>query len=467
MSFNSIIFLSIFMPIVIMGYYFLKGNNLYLLVLSCIFYYWTNGSLLASILLLTLINYLTAIFIDKKDKYKKYIFISGIVINIAFLSYFKYMNFFISNINAIFRLHIGNILYIVAPLGISFIIFKSISYISDVYTGKIGVETNIIDYCLYILFFPQVISGPITRYADMRAEIKCRKCEADEIRNGFCRFIAGLAKKIFIANYLGDLADQIWNIHVNDLYSSLAILGAFVYMLQIYFDFSSYSDMAIGLSRIFGFSCLENFNYPYISRSISEFWRRWHISLSTWFRDYIYIPLGGSRRGNLYFNIFVVFLITGLWHGSSWHFVIWGMWNGIFNIFEKYIAKKGFVIGKGSKLTQFVSWLYTMGVVFIGWILFRAPGIKYAIKYILVMAGFRQGFNGFEISRYLDTFNISLLVISIIFSFPFIKDIYFKYIKKDTDLCVALENIFIIALLIVCIVGAVSNTYTSFIYFQF
>ena len=467
MEFNSVLFIFIFFPILFLSYLVIpkKLKNFWLLLCSIIFYSWASLKATVIVLCIVLLNYVLGLLIDKS--HKKIIVSIGVIFNVLVLGYFKYVNFFITNINLIFSKNI-NLVQILVPIGISFIIFKSISYLLDVYWRKVDSEKNIIDYFLFTFFFSQVLSGPIVRYVDMKEDLKHRVETLDDKRYGLMRFVIGLSKKVFIANNLGMLVDTIWSLPTYNLSPSIAVLGMIGYTLQIYYDFSGYSDMAIGLARMFGFHFKENFDYPYISKSITEFWRRWHISLSSWFKDYIYIPLGGSRSGNVYCNIFIVFLITGLWHGSSWNFIAWGLWNGIFNMIEKAIQKKGYTVGTGTLLQKSLSWIYTMIVVNIGWILFRAPGLKAAIHYILSMFGLGSlNVTGYSLMYYLDKFNVLIIVIAILFSAPFISKFYKKTIHSNSNICLLIENIGLLCLFALCIIGIVSSSYSSFIYFNF
>lgn len=467
MEFNSLIFITIFFPILAISYFFIRDNlkNLWLLIFGFIFYAWGSLEGLCIIIILALINYALGLLICYR-KNNKWLLAIGVVINVLSLGYFKYTNFFIENINAVFGSDISA-LNILVPLGISFFVFKAISYLVDIYNHKVEAERNLIDFLLFMTFFSQVLSGPIVRYVDMKEELKKHSVNGDDIRYGLMRFVIGLAKKVFIANNLGILADSIWGISTHEMTAAVAWIGSLAYTLQIYFDFSGYSDMAIGLARVFGFRFKENFDYPYISRSITEFWRRWHISLSSWFRDYIYIPLGGSRTGNVYFNIFIVFLVTGIWHGSAWNFVIWGLWNGFFNIIEKFLGSKGYKVGAGNIVQKAIAYIYTMFVVNMGWVFFRAPGLKDAYSYILSMFGLNDlSAVGYTADWYLTKFNIVLLIVAIIFSVPILKNLYKKYVK-ETDASIAVENVVLIILMGICIMGVVSSSYNSFIYFQF
>lgn len=467
MEFNSLIFITIFFPIAAISYFFIKDNlkNFWLLILGYIFYAWGSFRSLCFILILAVLNYVFGILVSEQ-KHKKVYLIIGILINVISLGYFKYTNFLIDNINAVLKSDIAT-LNILVPVGISFFVFKAISYLVDIYKCKVKPEKNVVDFLLFMTFFSQILSGPIVRYIDMKDDLKRRIVNNEDIRYGLMRFVIGLAKKVFIANNLGVLADAIWGTSTNELTIAVAWVGSIAYTLQIYFDFSGYSDMAIGLARVFGFKFKENFDYPYISLSITEFWRRWHISLSSWFRDYIYIPLGGSRTGNVYFNIFVVFLVTGIWHGSAWNFVIWGLWNGFFNIIEKFLGNKGYKVGTGNMLQKIFSYIYTMFVVNLGWVFFRAPSLKHACSYILSMFGLNSVNSvGYTVGWYLSKFNIALLILAIIFCVPFIKNMYKRYVKENIW-TISIENIVLLVLLGVCIMGVVSSSYNSFIYFQF
>ena len=336
MLFTTPIFLFIFLPLTLFLYFIVekKNKNLVLFIMSIIFYSWGGAKYLILILTLIVINYFSGIYIDKQKenkKNKKIIFIATILIDIGVLVFFKYLNFFLSNliralglinIDIEEKIHLANI---ALPIGISFFTFQILSYIIDVYKGNVKVQRNIINFGLYIMLFPQLIAGPIVRYIDIEKQLDERKVTYEKFYSGIKRFIIGFAKKVLLSNLTGYVADLIFN---NSVYHSnmiFAWIGAICYALQIYHDFSGYSDMAIGLGKMFGFDFLENFNYPYISKSIKEFWRRWHISLSGWFRDYVYIPLGGNRKGKLktYRNLLIVFFITGFWHGASWNFIVW------------------------------------------------------------------------------------------------------------------------------------------------
>lgn len=466
MEFNTLLFITVFFPLVFISYFLIKDRfkNIWLLLFSLLFYVWSGIEGMIIFLVISILNFIWGRVVQVK--HTKKILIIGIIFNVMVLGYFKYMNFFLDNFNKIFGMKF-EILSIIIPIGISFFIFKAISYLVDVYKGKTEAEKNFIDFTLYMMFFPQVLSGPIVRYIDMKNELKNRIIEIDDVRYGFMRFITGLGKKVFIANNLGALADSIWVIPLTEMPMAVAWLGSIAYTLQIYFDFSAYSDMAIGLARMFGFHFLENFNYPYTSKSITEFWRKWHISLSTWFKDYIYIPLGGNRKGNVYFNIFIVFLITGLWHGSAWHFVAWGLWNGVFNVAEKFISSKGYTVGTGNMMQKFCCYIYTIFVVNVGWVFFRAEGLWHALQYIQAMFGMSSiDKPGFDITWFLSKFNIFIVLLAIILCVPYLINFYKKHVK-DGWLRLIMENVLLVVLFVLCMIGIVSSSYNSFIYFQF
>ena len=339
MLFTSISFLYYFLPIVIAMYFILpkKARNVVLFAASFFFYFYGEPKYIILMLLEILVAYIGAILIDKYKS--KGIFIATVSIHILLLCVFKYTDFIISNINGIFKSNIS-LLRLALPIGISFYTFQILSYVIDVYKGKVKVQKSFLKLATYVMLFPQLIAGPIVRYETIEDELDNRKCTVDGFAQGVRRFVIGLSKKVLIANMLGELC----KVFTATTEKSVLFYWMFAisYMLQIYFDFSAYSDMAIGLGKIFGFNFLENFNYPYISKSITEFWRRWHISLSSWFRDYVYIPLGGNRKGTLkqIRNILVVWMLTGIWHGASWNFVVWGLMFGVLLIIEKFFLAK-------------------------------------------------------------------------------------------------------------------------------
>jgi alginate O-acetyltransferase complex protein AlgI len=379
------------------------------------------------------------------------------------LFFFKYLNFTIENLNSAFNLHISNP-RIQLPLGISFFTFQALSYVIDVHRKKVAPQKNILNIGLYLAFFPKLIQGPIVRYETIADEINNRKENLADFSNGVVRFIRGLGKKVLIANNLALVADNSFQLinstGSNSLSISMAWLGAIAYTFQIFFDFSGYSDMAIGLGQMFGFHFLENFNYPYISKSVSEFWRRWHISLQTWFRDYVYIPLGGNRVSNkkFIFNIFIIWLLTGIWHGANWTFIIWGLMYFVLLAFEKFT-------GFNKKLKNF-GYIYTLFFVVIGWVIFRSDNISIAVNYIKTMFGI--GANGIiddQFILYLSEFKFYFIAAAL-FSVP-LKDwlsprLKFNGILYDTAYCIGY-----VIILFISISFLVKGAYNPFIYFKF
>ncbi|MEI3251446.1 MAG: MBOAT family O-acyltransferase [Candidatus Gastranaerophilaceae bacterium] len=375
MLFSSLTFLFGFLPILLILYFIIKNRkykNVVLLIFSLLFYAWGEPKYILLMLLTILIVYIFGILIDKFDREKKLTLkklslILCIILVLGSLIFFKYSNFLIENINSIFNTKI-NLINVIMPIGISFYTFQILSYIIDLYNKKIKLQKNYFSLALYVSLFPQLIAGPIVRYETVEEEIDNRKETKKDVIAGTKRFIIGLSKKVIIANQMALLADLIFNKHNGSYGTSIIWLGTLAYTLQIYFDFSGYSDMAIGLGRIFGFHFLENFDYPYISKSVTEFWRRWHISLSTWFRDYVYIPLGGNRVNKFKWirNIILVWLLTGLWHGAAWNFIIWGIYYGLLLLFEKLFLNKLL-----NKLPSIINWLYTFIIVMIGWMIFN------------------------------------------------------------------------------------------------
>ncbi|WP_256702537.1 MBOAT family protein [Paenibacillus sp. P32E] len=327
-------------------------------------------------------------------------------------------------------------------------------------------QKNLLKFALFKAFFPQLIAGPIVRYVDVHDQIDNRVSTVDDFAYGIRRFVMGLGKKVIIANTLGQVADNIFSLPYYQNSMATAWVGAICYSLQIYFDFSGYSDMAIGLARMFGFKFKENFDFPYVSKSITEFWRRWHISLSSWFRDYLYIPLGGNRRGNVYVNLTIVFIVTGLWHGAAWNFVIWGLWHGFFNILERILKR----IKLNIVVPAVLRWLYTIIVVIIGWVLFRSPELSYATDYLKIMFGLARSYDvGFSAWYYLDPMVLTVLIIGCIASLPlskYIQENVGKY-EEHNGLSLFIQNGYVLVLLIICIMFLATSTYNPFIYFRF
>ena len=463
MLFTSISFLYYFLPLVLIVYFIVpkKYKNLVLLLFSLLFYFYGEPKYILLMLFEILVAYIGAILIDKyKDKS---ILILTLFIHIILLVIFKYTDFFISNINNIFNTNF-KLLNIALPIGISFYTFQIISYVIDVYRGKVKVQKSFLKLATYVSLFPQLIAGPIVRYEIIEDELDNRKHSFEDFTIGVRRFTIGLAKKVLIANMLGELCTKF------DLADERSIvfywIFAISYMLQIYFDFSAYSDMAIGLGRIFGFHFLENFDYPYISKSITEFWRRWHISLGSWFRDYVYIPLGGNRVSKIKFlrNILIVWLLTGFWHGASWNFIIWGLLFGILLIFEKLYLNKIL-----DKLPNFIKRIYVLFIVMISFIIFNANTMNTAWHNIIGLFGFnKEVFINTYTIYYLKSY-LLVIIISIIASTPIPKNIINKLNKNKSlnKIINLLEPIFIIILLLITTSYLIDNSYNPFLYFRF
>jgi alginate O-acetyltransferase complex protein AlgI len=350
------------------------------------------------------------------------------------------------------------------PIGISFFTFQGMSYVIDLYRKKVNVQKNPAKLAFYISFFPQLIAGPIVRYIDIERQIYKRDETIDKFIYGVKRFVIGLAKKVIIANNMGYVADLVFNNPAIENTAIIAWLGIVCYTFQIYFDFSGYSDMAIGLGRMFGFKFLENFNYPYISKTITEFWRRWHISLSSWFRDYVYIPLGGNKQGNVYANLLIVFALTGFWHGASFQFLAWGLWHGLFLIIERLFGMREV---KNKRIIS-LRLAITLLIVVIGWVFFRSPGLRYALTYLKIMFGLANPENvGFTIWYYLSPKIIILLCLALVASTPALKTAHNFLQRYNTVIMKSVEMIIILALFFVCMVFVISSSYNPFIYFRF
>lgn len=471
MLFNSMVFLWIFIPISILLYFMVddKYKNLILVFLSIIFYAWGEPTYVVLLVASVVINYILTILMDKqieKNKRKVY-FIIAIILNIGILVYYKYFNFLVHNIQNIFSLDISEVKKVPLPLGISFYVFSSISYIFDIYRKECKAQKNIINMALFITFFPKLLMGPIERYKDFESciDVKNRKITIKSFKDGIVRFVYGLGKKVLIADVVARVADLAFDSNISNLNSQLAWLGAICYMIQIYFDFSGYSDMAIGIAKMFGFDLMENFNLPYTSQSITEFWRRWHISLGNWFKNYLYIPLGGNRKGKLrtYVNLFIVFIATGVWHGAAWNYIAWGIYNGIFMVIERIKLKE--LIEKNS--IKLINHIYAMSVTFIGWIIFRANGLKNALKYIKTL--FIDS-KGSQIQTYNILNNRTIITMIIAVLLTGILQLLFSKMNKDNKLSKiyrVIEPVCVGGILIISIMSIVNNTYTSFVYFKF
>lgn len=469
MLFSSMSFIYVFLPIVLFFYLVSKKDlhNPILLLASIIFYAWGEPRYLAIMLLTIILNYCGAICIEKYPNKKKISLVITIFSNLGFLIYFKYFNFLIENCNNLFHSNLEP-LNIIMPIGISFYTFQAISYLIDVYREECKAQRDIYKLALFICLFPQLIAGPIVKYHDIADQIESREVTFDKVSIGVKRFIIGLSKKILIANTMGAIADKIFVQDPHNFSHAVAWLGSIAYTFQLYFDFSGYSDMAIGLGLIFGFKFMENFNYPYISKSITEFWRRWHISLSTWFKQYVYIPLGGNRVGKIMTlrNLGIVFLLTGIWHGAEWTFVLWGIWHGIFIIIEKSFNIKEFESKTHSLGVNILRHFYCISIFLIGWVIFRADNIKYAFDYLMSMFGILQLNSDkflYSWAYYVDKYEIIIFVVAILCCMPIFKNMIFienKFIKS-------LVNIWLLIIFFLSTITIASSTYNPFIYFRF
>lgn len=463
MLFSSLVFLCLFFPLILIIYFNVKKDlrNYVLLISSLIFYAWGEPRYLSIMLSVILLNYISGILIEKAE-FKKIVLLISVGINLSILFYFKYYNFVAQNFNKLYWINFP-IVNTVMPIGISFFIFQGLSYVVDVYRKDTKPQKDIYELALYISLFPQLIAGPIVKYHDIQKEIEQREDSLKNIYKGLKRFSFGLGKKIILANTLGQIADKIFILDTKFIDFKIAWLGAIAYSLQLYFDFSGYSDMAIGLGKVFGFNFLENFNYPYLSKSITEFWRRWHISLGSWFREYLYIPLGGNRAGRIrsYINLFIVFLATGIWHGANWTFILWGIWHGLFIILEKKLNIENYNKNWQNILKHF----YTVIVFIIGWVLFRSDNLLYANNFLKIMFGVTKNTQiGYNIWYYLDNKALLILIISILASVSI-----FRFITLENRLKINrfLFNILSLLILLISIVIISASTYNPFIYFRF
>lgn len=484
MVFSSSIFLFLFLPITLIGHLVLpfRFKNLFLLLASILFYSWGEQFYALIMLASIFVNYCFGRWIDKQlsennGAYSPFIILAvGVSLNLTLLIFFKYSNFLIANINVVFEIFSLPLITnhpIHLPIGISFFTFQAMSYLVDVYRKTATAQKSFVNCALYISLFPQMIAGPIVRYSHIAEQLRHRVTSIDMFSSGVQRFIFGLAKKMLLANPLGEIADTMFQLGPNELGFIAAWIGIIAYSLQIYYDFSGYSDMAIGLGRMFGFDFLENFNYPYISRSIKEFWSRWHISLSTWFRDYLYIPLGGNRNTPIrtYVNLWIVFILCGLWHGASWNFLIWGCLHGTFLIIERCGFDR--IIDKSWQPLQH---LYTIVLVSIAWVFFRAETLPSALFYIKALLGM-GAYDGPLFHQQWSNFNSLILIIAILVSTPVLSKFlnFLTLLSSDkshqgrivSSLLSTSYFLSIVVLFLLSISFIASGTYNPFIYFRF
>ena len=461
MLFSSLTFLLAFLPLVLVLYY-INNNRVYrnivLLISSLIFYSWGEPRTIIIMIITIIVNYVMAIMIEEKEKYRKLLFIVTCIFNIGILFFFKYFNFFVNDV-----LMLKNVtLNIILPIGISFYTFQILSYVIDVYKKEVVAQRSIINLGAYVTMFPQLIAGPIVRYQTIAKELTERKEHVDDIAEGLRRFIIGLGKKIIIANQMAIIADKVYlSIPLHDLNTMFAWIGTIAFALQIYYDFSGYSDMAIGLGKMFGFHFVENFNYPYIATSITDFWRRWHISLSSWFRDYVYIPLGGSRcsKARWMLNIMIVWSLTGLWHGASYNFILWGLYYGVLLMMEKLLFKKYLDKLKG------INYIITMLIVLVGWVFFNSSSVDQIIYMIRNLFGFNGSFSLILLNNQGILYLLPYMLIAIIGMGPWINQLFIKI--RNNTIGFTIYDIYLVVILVVCLIFLINNSYNPFIYFRF
>ena len=483
MIFSSVTFLFLFLPIVLAGSFFAgkRYRNHVLFAASLLFYIWGEGGYLLLLLFSILATFYLGRMLEKSSGYRQKMLLAlGILLNLLPLFLFKYLHFTVEALAPIFVFagkepwQMGSIHL---PAGISFFTFQAISYLIDVYRRVVKAEQRILNCGLYIAMFPQLIAGPIVRYHDIARQLVQRTVTSQGFALGAERFVFGLAKKVLLADPLGTKADQLFNLPLQELSTGDAWLAAICFTLQIYYDFSGYSDMAIGLGRMFGFTLPENFRYPYISRSMREFWRRWHISLSTWLRDYLYIPLGGSRIGvpRTLANLLIVFLLCGLWHGANWTFVVWGLWHGLFLVLERLVP-----LQQNSVLRQGLGWLYTTTVVIIGWVIFRSPTMEVAWQIIQIMSGMQGVINtSFFPSLTSDNLLMTELICGMLLALPVygllrqratgilqqrVPVAAFPAVVGTVSFC---RLVLFTALLYFVLISIAAQAYHPFLYFQF
>ena len=464
MVFSSMVFLCVFLPVVFGLHLILPGmraKNCLLVIASLIFYAYGEPIYVIVLILSAFGNYLFARLIAALPQNKKWIMTAAVILNIGLLIFFKYLGFLADSLYAVTGLSVS-VPDIKMPIGISFFTFQALSYVIDVYRGTVEAQKNYGKVLLYISYFPQLIAGPIVKYHDVELEINNRKQTVDETGKGIRRFVAGLSKKVLIANTMGMVADNIFNASAGLLSGAGAWIGALSYMLQIYFDFSGYSDMALGLGRMFGFHFKENFDYPYVSSSIREFWRRWHISLSGWFREYLYIPLGGNRKGKFrtVVNKMIVFLVTGIWHGASLNFLFWGAYHGFFLMLEEYVPA---IAKKGGRLKSIFQHIYALLAVCIGFVFFRADTMAQGGLFVKKMfTGFNMSAGALSlVMQQLTPVYILTFVCALIACTPVHK------ILSRNETYSKLTYVFSLGGFLLCILSLAGGTYNPFIYFRF
>lgn len=466
MVFSSTIFLCVYLPLVLLGYYICpkKGRNLFLLIVSLVFYAWGEPKYVFLMIFSILVNYIFGRLMDKHRENKKRLklmLVLSVVIDLGLLSVFKYTDFIITNVNAIFGANF-DLLNIALPIGISFYTFQAMSYTIDVYRDDVRVQKNLIDFGMYITMFPQLIAGPIVRYADVQDQLAERSVTTADFSEGVMRFVVGLGKKVLLANQMGAVWSDIYALG-GDVSALMAWTGAIAYTFQIYFDFSGYSDMAIGLGRMFGFKFPENFRYPYQSVSITDFWRRWHITLSTWFKEYLYIPLGGNRRGlaRQALNLLIVWSLTGFWHGAGWNFVMWGLYYFVILFIEKLFLLKAL-----DKLPKFFRHVYALVLIIIGWVIFASDDVSVLLPYLGSMFGANGAIGGMDVYTLLT--KAVLLIICCIASTELPKKLFLSATgAMNEKAAFTIKSVMTIALLALSMILLIGDSYNPFLYFRF
>ncbi len=472
MVFSSSVFFMAFLPITLILYFLipqrhLKLRNLWLLLASLVFYAWGEPKYIAVMAFSILFNYIMGLAIEAKHRAKPML-IACVCGNLAILGFFKYTDFVLESVNGLFGGEIS-LLNIALPIGISFYTFQTMSYIIDVYWGRVSAQRDFIAFAAYVTLFPQLIAGPIVRYSDVATMLVGRTSTAEQLAEGIRRFIIGFGKKVLLANQVYVIWKEIISMDMEQMSTATAWLGALAFTFQIYFDFSGYSDMAIGLGKIFGFDYLENFNYPYISRSITEFWRRWHMSLSSWFKEYVYIPLGGNRKGlpRQLLNIAIVWALTGLWHGASWNFVAWGMYFGIILIIEKLFLLKAL-----QRCPTAIGHIYSLILIILGWVIFALTDFSQMSAYIANMFGGARLLIDSDF-KYLAGSRLWLLVICAVGSTPLIKQLSAKIsqavgrLSCGQSILGVAEAALLLAVFALSVAFLVSGSYNPFLYFRF
>lgn len=466
MVFSSTIFLCVYLPLVLLGYYICpkKGRNLFLLIVSLVFYAWGEPKYVFLMIFSILVNYIFGRLMDKnrgRQKRMKLMLVLSVVIDLGLLSVFKYTDFIITNVNAIFGSSF-DLLNIALPIGISFYTFQAMSYTIDVYRDDVRVQKNLIDFGMYITMFPQLIAGPIVRYADVQDQLAERSVTTADFSEGVMRFVVGLGKKVLLANQMGAVWSEIYALG-GDVSALMAWTGAIAYTFQIYFDFSGYSDMAIGLGRMFGFKFPENFRYPYQSVSITDFWRRWHITLSTWFKEYLYIPLGGNRCGlaRQALNLLIVWSLTGFWHGAGWNFVMWGLYYFVILFIEKLFLLKAL-----DKLPKLFRHVYALLLIVIGWVIFASDDVGVLLPYLGSMFGANGAVGGMDV--YTLFTKAVLIVICCVASTELPKRLFLSATgAMNEKAAFTIKSVMTIALLALSMILLIGDSYNPFLYFRF